>query len=316
MKSGLQEFALDASPSRAGEQLQQISVCICTLRRPQLLNRSLAKLNTQKTEGLFNYSIVVSDNDRARSAEPVVAKFSPDARIPVMYCVEPQQNIALARNTAIAHAEGDFIAFLDDDEFPAEDWLLRLFKMIEESGADGVLGPVKPYFESEPPRWVTKGNFFERPVHPSGYRLSWEQSRTGNLLFRRSVLSELEIPFRSHFATAGEDMDFFRRAMDKGRRFVWCNEAVTYEMVPPERCTRSYLLRRALLRGSNFPKHPSDRARNILKSLIAVPIYTLGLPVLAVFGQHVLLKYAIKLFDHASRLLAFLGISLVTERRT
>jgi hypothetical protein len=40
------------------------------------------------------------------------------------------------------------------------------------------------------------------------------------------------------------------------------------------------------------------------------------LPVVAVFGQHVFLKYLIKLCDHASRLLAFLGVRLVTERQT
>jgi hypothetical protein len=111
-------------------------------------------------------------------------------------------------------------------------------------------------------------------------------------------------------------MDFFRRALDKGYWFVWCNEAVAYEVVPSSRCTRSYLLKRALLRGSNFPKHPSHRARNIVKSLIAVPSYTLALPLLTLFGQHVFLKYLIKLLDHVSRLLAFLGLNLVSQRQT
>ena len=36
----------------------------------------------------------------------------------VKYCVEPRQNIALARNKALQNAEGDLIAFIDDDEFP------------------------------------------------------------------------------------------------------------------------------------------------------------------------------------------------------
>jgi hypothetical protein len=32
--------------------------------------------------------------------------------------VEPRQGIARARNLAVAHAHGDFLAFLDDDELP------------------------------------------------------------------------------------------------------------------------------------------------------------------------------------------------------
>jgi hypothetical protein len=181
---------------------------------------------------------------------------------------------------------------------------------------DGVLGPVNPHFETDPPGWVKKGKFFERPTYSSGYMLNWSQSRSGNVLFRKEILSSVTTPFRSQFDTAGEDVDFFRRMMEKGHRFVWCNEAAVYEIVPSSRCTRRYLLRRALLRGSNFPKHPTDQLTNALKSLIAVPCYTLALPIVALFGQHVLLKYLIKLLDHTSRLLAYLGLSLVTHRQT
>jgi succinoglycan biosynthesis protein ExoM len=295
---------------------QRISVCICTLRRAALLSRALAHMQAQQTGGLFTYSVVVADNDSMRSAEKAVQEFGATAPVTVTYCVESRQNIALARNQAIEHADGDFVAFIDDDEFPADDWLLKLFKTCEETGADGVLGPVLPHFELEPPQWVKRGKFFDRPRHATGYRMGWEESRTGNVLFRKEILRDLEIPFRSRFDSAGEDMDFFRRAMAQGRRFVWCDEAVAYEVVPASRCTRSYLLKRALLRGSNFHKHPSGRLRNFVKSMVAVPAYALALPALALFGEHVFLKYLIKLLDHVSRLLAFLGWSLVTERET
>jgi succinoglycan biosynthesis protein ExoM len=296
-------------------QSHHITVCICTYKRVDLLRRLLDKLNDQQTEGLFSYSLVVADNDHMRSAEHAVAAFSSTTHATVTYCVEPRQNIALARNKAIENSKGEFIAFIDDDEFPAQDWLLRLFKTHVATGADGVLGPVKPHFELDPPTWVKKGRFFDRPEYITGSVVAWEQSRTGNVLFRKDILRELEAPFRASFATAGEDMDFFRRLTEKGCRFVWCNEAAVYESVPPARCNQSYLLRRALLRGSNFPKHPANRASNIAKSVIAIPSYTLALPLLALCGQHVFLKYLIKLLDHSSRLLAFLGLPLVAQRQ-
>jgi succinoglycan biosynthesis protein ExoM len=305
-----------SSIDSVAREAHHITVCICTLRRPQLLSQTLAKLENQRKEGLFTYSIVVADNDSLGSSVQVVGDFSRASLLPVVYCIEPRQNIALARNKALQYAEGDLVAFIDDDEFPADDWLLNLFKMYKTSGADGILGPVEPYFETEPPQWVRKGKFFKRPTHPTGYKLGWEQSRTGNVLFKKGILDRLETPFRAKFDTAGEDMDFFRRAIDQGCSFVWCNEAIAYEVVPSSRCTRTYLLRRALLRGSNFPKHPEHRVRNVAKSLIAVPCYTLILPLLFLFGQHVFLKYLIKVLDHASRLFAFIGLTLVTERQT
>jgi len=293
-----------------------INVCICTYNRPQLLGHLLSRLDNQQTEDLFTYSIVVADNDCARSAEPVATAFSHNAHVPLTYCIEPQKNIALARNKAIQHAEGDFIAFIDDDEFPPDNWLCNLFKACIAYGAAGVLGPVNPYFESEPPQWVKKGKFFERPNHASGYKVALSEARTGNVLFRKGILSAAEAPFRSEFDSAGEDVDFFRRMMEKGCVFVWCDEAAVHEMVPPSRCNLRYLLRRALLRGSNFPKHPKHRIRNATKSLIAVPCYTLALPILAVMGQHLFIEYLIRLCDHVARLLAFVGLRLVTERQT
>ena len=293
-----------------------ITVCICTFKRAEMLTRLLKKLNAQTTGDLFSFSVVVADNDSGRSAEPVVAKISPTARMPIVYCVEPQQNIALVRNRALEHAGGDLVAFIDDDEFPVENWLLSLFIVLRASGADGVLGPVKPYFDPEPPPWVRKGGFFDRPNPADGYKLSWAECRTGNVLFRKSILEGVEPPFRAEFATAGEDMDFFRRMIAKGCKFIWCRDAVAYEVVPAARCSRSFLLKRALLRGSNFPKHPTDRFKNILRSVVAIPSYTLALPILAICGQHVFVKYLVKLCDHTSRLLAFAGWSVMKERQT
>lgn len=304
------------SAAGSARQTQEISVCICTLKRGELLSRLLSALQNQKTEGLFTYAVVVADNDSAQSARSIVTAFSSTSGLPVTYCAEPQQNIAMARNKAIENAAGDFIAFIDDDEFPTDDWLCNLFKTHVASGADGVLGPVKPHFEVDPPAWVKRGGFFDRPAHATGYKVGWEEARTGNVLFRKSILNPAEAPFRTQFDTAGEDVDFFRRMMAQGCTFVWCNEAVAYETVPASRCNRTYLLRRALLRGSNFHKHPAHRLRNFAKSVIAVPAYALLLPVFALFGEHVFLQYLIKLLDHGSRLLAFFGISVVTQRQT
>lgn len=297
-------------------RVNHITVCVCTFKRSALLLRLLQDLQRQATNSLFSYSIVVADNDREKSAQMVVNEFSTTAHVPVTYCVEPRQNIALARNRAISQADGEFIAFIDDDEVPPEDWLLRLHSACRSFRCAGVLGPVIPYFDSAPPAWVTKGKFFDRPSHTTGYELSWAECRTGNVLFRRSILLSLDEPFRAQFDTAGEDLDFFRRTIDNGSVFMWCSEAPVYELVPPSRCSRSFLLKRALLRGSNFPKHPADRVKNLAKSIIAVPAYTLALPVFAVFGQHLFLQYLIKLFDHVARLLAFSGVAVVKERET
>src|ERR1700722_12982273 len=111
--------------------MKHIGVCVCTYKRPELLKRLLTELAGQQTRGLFTYSVAVVDNDRLRSAEAVVRDFAAASTVSVTYDVEPVQNICLARNRAIANASGDFIAFVDDDEFPEKQWLLQLYQAAE-----------------------------------------------------------------------------------------------------------------------------------------------------------------------------------------
>lgn len=299
---------------REAARIPHVSVCICTFKRPVMLQRLLLELGKHDTGGLFTFSIVVVDNDHSSSARSVVEEFQAQSPVQIRYFLEPRQNIALARNMAVDNAKGDFVAFIDDDEFPVSDWLCRLIIVCEQYGVAGVLGPVKPYFEHEPPDWVRKGKFYERPTHNTGYQIGMWEARTGNVLFRRNILEGVSEPFRAEFGTAGEDIDFFRRMMAKGDVFVWCDEAIVFEVVPPERCTRKYLLRKALLRGSNFLKHPTDRGKNFTKSVVAVPLYAMMLPVMFLTGDHHFVKTLVKFCDHAGRLLALAGLNPVTER--
>jgi succinoglycan biosynthesis protein ExoM len=231
----------------------------------------------------------------------------------VKYCVEAEQNIALARNRALANATSEYIACIDDDEFPEKNWLLTLFEACKIHKADGVLGPVKPFFEKEPPRWIIKGKIYDRPTHQTGFVIPWTEGRTGNVLFKREILNGVDPVFRPEFRSGGEDRNFFMRMIETGRVFIWCDEAVAYEVVPPVRWTRSFMLRRALLRGKMSLNHSTIGLKGVLVSLAAVIVYSLALPLLFLSGQHHFMNYLIKVCDHAGRVMAFLGLNPIKE---
>ena len=290
-----------------------IAVCICTYKRPDCLKRLLEGLASQDTDGLFTFSITVVDNDQLRSAEPLVLDFGTTSHIPIRYCVEPQQNIALARNRAIENAKGDFVAFIDDDEFPTKRWLVTLFSALHKYRVDGVLGPVKPHFDVKPPRWVVKGKFYDRPSYPTGLVIDGKKGRTGNCLLKSELFAGSAQPFKPEFRT-GEDQDFFRRMIEGGHVFIWCHEAMAYEVVPPIRWKRGFMLRRALLRGATSIVHPTLTASDVAKSMIAVPAYTIALPFALLSGHHRFMSLLVKLFDHLGKLLALLKINPVSAQ--
>jgi succinoglycan biosynthesis protein ExoM len=306
--------AASVHDSEKARSLPHVCVCVCTYRRPELLRRLLTEVDQQATGDLCTFSVVIADNDSGRSAESLVASFAQQSRHRIVYCCEPTQNIALVRNRAIANAQGDYIAFLDDDEFPAPKWLVELLATLDRHSVAGVLGPVRPYFDTPPPAWLVKGRFCERPEHPTGMVMEGGRCRTGNVLFRRSIVEGVEGPFSPVFGTGGEDVDFFRRMEEAGHKFVWCNEGIAYELVPPSRCTRSYMLKRALLRGRSNLRLKQGRIKSVLTSLFAVPVYLMVLPFSFILGHHVFMQYMIRFCDHFGRLLALLGINPVTSR--
>jgi succinoglycan biosynthesis protein ExoM len=296
--------------------LEHICVCICTFKRPHLLHRLLRGLERQETGGLFTTSAVVIDNDPARSAGSVVNAFCRKVSFPLQYFHEPVPNISLARNRAVRTAEGDSLAFIDDDESPGRDWLRNLHQTLLQCGADSVLGPVEPYFETTPPDWVVRGRLCERDRFRTGTRITNPYlTRTGNVLIRSGICREKEGPFDpSRGKTGGEDYEFFHWLLQRGGAVYWCDEAPVYESVPPDRLTRSYFLKRGLLRGGLSGKDESVLSLGTLKSLVAVCLYTAALPVLAILGQHHLMSYLTRECDHIGKLLGFCGIQLMRER--
>jgi len=101
--------------------------------------------------------------------------------------------------------------------------------------------------------------------------------------------------------------------IEKGHVFIWCDEAVAYEYVPPMRWKRMFMLRRALLSGKASLAHRTFSAGNLAKSIVAVPAYVAALPVALVLGHSRFMLVLVKLFDHLGKLLALMRINPVKE---
>jgi len=286
-----------------------ISVCVCTYKRLEWLGFLLKSLLSQKTKGLFSYEIVVVDNDAAGSAEPLVKQIKESqSEISISYHVQPQKNIALARNTAVQNAAGQWLAFIDDDEYPDPQWLLHLFNSLNESGFDGVLGPVLPIFDVEPEEWIKKGRFFERENLPAGTNLLWNETRCGNVLIRSKIFKDEKIYFNSQFGhCGGEDSDFFKRAMEKGFCFGWSRESVVYEHVPEKRCSLKYIIDRGMRTATNYSmialedKKIGQKILFLAKAMISVIFRMLVWPIACLFGLPGIVKNLNELCRNAAK---------------
>ena len=298
-------------------QKLRICVCICTYKRPELLRRLLSKLEEQETEGLFDYTIVIVDNDRSESARQTAESFGRQSKISIKYYVEPEQNIALARNKALENAKGDFIGFIDDDEFPSNTWLLNLYTAFNTYKPNGgVLGPVVQYYPEGTPKWLIKSKICDRPNHPTGTILDWNMTRTGNVLLSRRISVEKGLLFESKKGrTGGEDKEFFKLLMEHGYSFIWCREAHVYEVIYPDRWKLAHYLYRSLMMGGVVGKEYGKPSAYLIRSFVSLLCYTALLSVSIFSGKHYTYKHFIRVVYDFARVMGCLGIVFAKERR-
>ncbi|MBI4864246.1 MAG: glycosyltransferase [Candidatus Riflebacteria bacterium] len=229
----------------------RVDICINTHKRPDLLLKLLQSLGAQRVDPAVGYRLIVVDNDAAASARQTVETFRAASPMEVVYDVQPVPNIAMTRNRAISHARGAFIAFIDDDETAAPDWLQRLVDASRQYRADVVFGPVVPVFPESAPEWAVSSSFFRRGRHPTGTVL--QEGIGANVLVRSSLLLDRPAPLDPAFTIiGGEDVHLFSRLARGGARLVWCDEAVVLETVPASRMCARWIAKRAFLTGNSY----------------------------------------------------------------
>ncbi len=185
-----------------------IDVCICTFKRPKCLKKLLDGLQEQRTKGLFTFSVAVVDNDAGQSARPTVEESRPQAGFPIQYEVEPEQNISLARNRAVSCATGDFLAFIDDDEYPGRDWLATLFEAQQRSDATASWDRSFRTTKLNRPRGSSRGGFTKGRPTRRGQKLDWKDTA------RKCAAEKKPLPRR------GEPLQEGVRRRGRGPRFL------------------------------------------------------------------------------------------------
>jgi len=224
---------------------ETIDVCICTFRRPSL-RETLASVAAQRLPAGVAIRVIVADNDAAPDRQAAILAEAATFGLDLVYLHAPVANIAIARNACLEAARTRWIAFIDDDETAAPDWIDRLISA--RDGVDVVFG-VSQALYSDPviPDWVRQGDFHSNRL--AGNDAPWN-GYTANVLIDREEIVRHGLRFDPAFGqTGGEDTQFFYRLSCAGGRFGYCPAAVVFEETPRARAQLGWLLRRRYRAG-------------------------------------------------------------------
>ncbi len=228
----------------------EASIVIPTYRRPEALRRAVASCLTQRGAGQ-EWEIVVVDNNPDGSARVVVEDMAAHITVPIRYVWETRPGISHARNAGVAASAGRYLIFLDDDEEAEPGWLAALLDTARDYGADVVVGVVRASFPPgcHPGEPYPSSQFTRDLGLTTGAPISW-LAGIGNVLLRRETCIEGPEPFDPRFGLiGGEDALLMWQIERRGRKLVWCAEAIVFETVPENRLEPRFLLRRAFIRG-------------------------------------------------------------------
>jgi glucosyl-dolichyl phosphate glucuronosyltransferase len=224
----------------------------------------LASLAAQTTPPLE--TIVVIDHnpallEKARGAFPQ-ARVIPNER---------PRGLAGARNSGIAVAEGEVVAFIDDDARAAPQWLEKLAGCIAEPTTVGAGGALLPLWQASVPRWLPREFYWVFGCSYTGLPEELAPVRNpigANMAVRASVLAEIggfregeegeaprELRARGVVRAGGnvpDDTDLAIRVKQRQPDAVWLYEpaAEVLHSVTHERTRLSYFLRRCYEEGA------------------------------------------------------------------
>ena len=313
----------------------KVSILICTYNRAPFLDKVLRSLVDQEFEG--EHEIIVVDNNSTDESKAMVEKWMPlaNSRCPIRYVFAASQGLSHARNVGAAAADGDVIAFIDDDATAEVKWLQRIVDNLADPSIACVGGKVIPEWSEPPPDWITPelwpaiGGSIHGDVrcvmtgrlYPMGgnmaVRNSWNQTIGGfNVQFGR-VGTNL---------ASGDEVEFADRLRRHGAVMVYDPQMIIYHHVPESRMTREFFLQRWYWEGRSVSAWQRVRGGKfrqwivgLLRIFITAPRDLLGLLIHTTVGNrslrfvyHCRLR---KLQGYADELWQSLGVNVPGQSR-
>lgn len=258
----------------------RITIAIPTHNRVATLRETLASVVALAIPADVDADCIVVDNASTDETAGAIESLARDARFPIRRVYESRLGSSFARNRAVTETASDFIFFIDDDVIVERDWAAELVASIRARDLDAACGMVLPRWSSTPPAWLGPSLWVKLAVHeeraiaasPPEAVEQLVNYFSANVGFRRSTFERFG-NFREDLGVvggnpiSGEDTELFARIIARGGAIGFATRAKVHHMIPPERMTRAYLLRKSFAYGVGSA-FAGGRSHNRLDKLV------------------------------------------------
>ena len=266
------------TPSTSAAARVRVIASICTYERNDELRRLIDSLlvAAEVATDVAAVGVVIVDDNADGRARVVADEYGDRFSLGVHYVHTAARNISVARNAGIeaALAHADWVALTDDDCVLPREWLTAHLDVARRHGADAVTGSMVLTFPDDSPSWLHDEPFGTIGLLERADGEAVERCGTNNSMISADWLRANEdVRFDPELGRlGGEDMVFFRTAVQRGLHAHFSAFAPVYEQEPRSRATLRYQLSRARWMGNtefvtNHRAGDATRLRLALRSL-------------------------------------------------
>ncbi|HKS40553.1 MAG TPA: glycosyltransferase [Blastocatellia bacterium] len=262
----------------------EITVVISTYNRSEMLAAAIESVVAQENEAV-SYEVIVVDNNSTDKTREVVEGYIKRGQEKLRYVFEGRQGVSYARNTGIAEARGEIIAFADDDVRVSKDWVAKIKRAFDlHPEVDCIGGKVLPRWESETPRWLTRDHWMPLALQDYGddpVAINADNKLclvSANLAFRSEAFEETglfepDLQRVKNSIGSMEDAELLERFWRTGRKSLYVPDLIVVTDVPAERMTKSYHRRWHTGHGYFFAIMRSEEMERSSSRLFDVPAH-------------------------------------------
>jgi GT2 family glycosyltransferase len=169
------------------------------------------------------WELVIVDNGSTDGTPDLLRSFSEKARFRVVVAQEPKSGLGRARNAGIAEAQGEILAFTDDDCYVSPDYLKQMLEVFKDEKIGYMGGRVLLYDKTDLPQTIRTETEI-RVIQPYSFIRTGEL-QGANMAARKSLIAKIgafdpELGAGALFPS-GEDVDFQARASASGATGIY-----------------------------------------------------------------------------------------------
>ncbi len=151
---------VESMPQAVDSAPLHLTLAIPTFNGGDRLPQVLAHLQAQDDIQEIRWEILVVDNNSQDQTRAMVEQWQQDwpstgclSQVSLRYCFEPRQGLAFARQQAIAQAQGEWVAFVDDDNWLEPNWVAMAHDFAQAHPDWGAFsGCIEAAYEISPPK--------------------------------------------------------------------------------------------------------------------------------------------------------------------